>query len=161
MQIIEFPAIWTTIIDIIAWVFFHVAISFFTLKMPDRYFENNSFPYKINNWEQDGRFWKNTFLVPKWKSLVPDGAKLFRKGFQKSKLHRQDDAFIKMFILESRRAELTHWLCIPPAIFFFLWNPPWAGWVMIAYALFANLPIIVLQRYNRARLERVLRRRLT
>jgi len=61
--------------------------------------------------------------------------------------------------IETRRAELTHWLLMVPAPFFFLWNPAWAGWVMIVYALLANCPFIMIQRYNRPRLERVLRKK--
>jgi glycosyl-4,4'-diaponeurosporenoate acyltransferase len=32
---------------------------------------------------------------------------------------------------------------------FFTWNPPWACWVMVGYAIFANAPCIIAQRYNR------------
>jgi hypothetical protein len=45
------------------------------------------------------------------------------------------------------------WLC---GWLFFLWNPPWAGWVMVVYATFANFPRIIAQRYNRIRLRRCL-----
>ncbi|QDI90142.1 glycosyl-4,4'-diaponeurosporenoate acyltransferase [Salicibibacter halophilus] len=157
MQIVELSYLWLIIINILAWVFFHIGISVMTLKMPDRWFKNG-WLYKIRKWEQNGWFWKNYFRVPKWKAVVPDGAKLFKKGFEKTNLRKYDLSYLETFILESRRAELTHWLCIPPAILFFLWNPPWAGWIMVAYALIVNLPIIVLQRYNRARLERVMKR---
>ncbi|UJL46158.1 glycosyl-4,4'-diaponeurosporenoate acyltransferase [Virgibacillus sp. NKC19-16] len=157
MQIIELSNTWTVIIDIIVWGFFHLGISWLTLKMPIRWFEKNSFLYSIQAWEQGGQFWQKHFRVKKWKSVVPDGAKLFKQGFEKRELSKKDRSFLVTFILESRRAELTHWLCIPPAILFFLWNPPWAGWIMIAYAVLVNVPIIILQRYNRARLERVVK----
>ena len=39
---------------------------------------------------------------------------------------------------------------------FFLWNPCWADLVMVAYALAANLPCILAQRYNRSRFQRLL-----
>lgn len=61
-------------------------------------------------------------------------------------------------MIETQRAELTHWFLIPPAFLFFLWNPAWAGWVMVIYALVVNLPFIMIQRYNRPRLERVLKK---
>jgi glycosyl-4,4'-diaponeurosporenoate acyltransferase len=41
---------------------------------------------------------------------------------------------------------------------FLLWNPWWLGLVMIAYAVVANGPCILIQRYNRGRLVRVLAR---
>jgi glycosyl-4,4'-diaponeurosporenoate acyltransferase len=41
------------------------------------------------------------------------------------------------------------WLC---GWIFFIWNPLWAGWVMVVYATLVNFPCIISQRYNRARL---------
>jgi glycosyl-4,4'-diaponeurosporenoate acyltransferase len=46
--------------------------------------------------------------------------------------------------------------CLP---LFFLWNPPWACLVMTTYALAANLPCILAQRYNRIAVNRALRSR--
>jgi glycosyl-4,4'-diaponeurosporenoate acyltransferase len=40
---------------------------------------------------------------------------------------------------------------------FFLWNVWWGGVIMVVYLLFANIPCILLQRYNRARLMRVIK----
>lgn len=37
---------------------------------------------------------------------------------------------------------------------FFLWNPWWADLVIVAYAIAANVPCIVAQRYNRVRFQR-------
>jgi hypothetical protein len=42
--------------------------------------------------------------------------------------------------------------CFP---IFFLWNPPWACAVVEAYGVAANLPFIIVQRYNRAGLLRI------
>jgi glycosyl-4,4'-diaponeurosporenoate acyltransferase len=42
---------------------------------------------------------------------------------------------------------------------FFVWNPPWACWLMTVYALGANLPCILAQRYNRLAFERMARTR--
>jgi hypothetical protein len=36
---------------------------------------------------------------------------------------------------------------------------PWARWMMTAYALVANLPCILVQRYNRFSLRRIMRTR--
>ena len=80
-------------------------------------------------------------------------------GFAKQTIHSLDAFYVGQFLLETRRAELAHWcmfLCLP---LFFLWNPPWACLVMTAYALAANLPCILAQRYNRIVLYRVVRTR--
>ncbi|HET6952094.1 MAG TPA: hypothetical protein VFI47_17060 [Acidimicrobiales bacterium] len=66
---------------------------------------------------------------------------------------------LESFAAETRRAELVHW-AIPLVVpVFALWNPPWLAGVMAAYALVANLPCLIVQRYNRGRLERILARR--
>lgn len=155
MPLIELSPLLLVLINIAAWAFFHVAVSLMTLKLPEHWFNKDSSLYQIRSWEKDGRLWQQYFNVKKWKHLVPDGAKLFNKGFQKRELRSKEVGFLQTFVLESRRAELTHWLSMPPALLFFLWNPAWAGWVMIAYAILLNGPIIILQRYNRARLQRV------
>ncbi|MBK8650664.1 MAG: hypothetical protein IPN23_02960 [Elusimicrobia bacterium] len=55
--------------------------------------------------------------------------------------------------------ELAHWLAMTAAPFF-LWNRPWVGGLMAAYALAGNLPCVIAQRYNRARLARLLGKEL-
>ena len=63
------------------------------------------------------------------------------------------------YLVETRRGELAHWAIMAAAPLFLLWNP-WTIWLlMVAYAVVANLPCIVIQRYNRARLLRILKRR--
>jgi glycosyl-4,4'-diaponeurosporenoate acyltransferase len=39
---------------------------------------------------------------------------------------------------------------------FVVWNPWWVEIAMVVYALAANLPCLLVQRYNRARLARLL-----
>ena len=68
-------------------------------------------------------------------------------------------AYLAQFLLETRRAEWAHWCMLGCLPIFFLWNPPWACLVMTAYALAANLPCILAQRYNRIVLDRVVRTR--
>ncbi len=54
--------------------------------------------------------------------------------------------YLLTFAAETCRAELTHWTTIFMAPFFFLWNKPAVGWIMIIYALCENLPLIIAQR---------------
>jgi glycosyl-4,4'-diaponeurosporenoate acyltransferase len=43
-------------------------------------------------------------------------------------------------------------------VFFLPWNPWWADLVIVTYAIAANLPCILVQRYNRGRLSKLLAR---
>jgi glycosyl-4,4'-diaponeurosporenoate acyltransferase len=128
-------------------------MSYLCLKIPMSFFRRNWWWFETKNWEFRGRIYKNIFKVKKWRAIVPDGGGLFKGGFPKKNLERSDPQYLETFLYETKRAELTHWLTILPAPIFFLWNIWWAGIIMIAYALIANIPCIILQRYNRARLS--------
>ncbi|WP_042224763.1 glycosyl-4,4'-diaponeurosporenoate acyltransferase CrtO family protein [Oceanobacillus manasiensis] len=155
MPIVELPIAWIVILDIIGWAVIHMAISFLTLSMPEHWFERDRLVYKIRPWEKAGLVWQQYFRVKNWKAFIPDGTVIMGAGYNKKQLHGHDTKSLINFITESRRAELTHWLSIPPAVFFFIWNPIWAGFIMILYAFSLNLPIIIAQRYNRGRLEQL------
>ncbi|SFO92279.1 hypothetical protein [Salibacterium halotolerans] len=159
MPLVELPLYWVVILDILAWGVFHMAASAGCYYMPARWFSEPAGLYRIRNWERGGHFWQKYLRVKSWKHLVPDGAAMFQNGFAKKQLQQQDAGYLGVFVLESRRAELTHWFTILPCVLFFLWNPLWAAWLNVFYALTLNIPIIILQRTNRARLERVTARR--
>ncbi len=76
----------------------------------------------------------------------------FRPGFPKKKLRSRDVDYLQIFYLETCRAEYAHWLTMCGVVPFCLWNEWWAALIMLAYALIVNLPCIIAQRYNRARL---------
>ncbi|WP_430786563.1 glycosyl-4,4'-diaponeurosporenoate acyltransferase [Virgibacillus flavescens] len=156
MQLVELPIIWTILIDIFAWGFFHIGISLLTLNMSADRFTSDRLLYKSRNWERDGQVWQRYFHVKKWKNMIPDGTNIIKQGFAKDHLSGSDARYLWNFLVESRRAELTHWLSILPAGLFFLWNPAWAGWLMIGYAILFNGPIIMVQRYNRPRLQKII-----
>jgi glycosyl-4,4'-diaponeurosporenoate acyltransferase len=66
---------------------------------------------------------------------------------------------LRLFVRETRRAELAHWWAMCCGLLFVLWNPPLAAALLIAYGVVANLPFIVIQRYNRFRIHALLERR--
>lgn len=156
MQVISFPLFWTIVIDIGTWLFFHMTISAFCLKLPPTAFRSNTFWSRIYPWEKSGMLWHQLFRVKVWKGRLTDGASLFKRGYQKKSLHGMNREDLETFAMETERAELTHWLSILPAPLFFLWNPPLVGWLMIVYAVAFNLPFIITQRYNRGRIRKML-----
>jgi glycosyl-4,4'-diaponeurosporenoate acyltransferase len=125
--------------------------------LPSSYINIKSWIYKDRKWELNGKIYEDIFKIKRWKGLLPDGAALFKKGFRKKQLVSSQKEYLTIFILETCRAELAHWLVILFSPVFFIWNPLWAGFIMIVYALFANLPCIYAQRYNRFRFQRILK----
>lgn len=159
MQLVKLPVVWTLIIDILAWAVFHIGISLFALKLPAAFFEKTAWLYRTRGWENNGQFWQQRFKVKAYAKYIPDGSHILKAGFYKKKLQQQDMGYLSVFILETKRAELTHGLSIMPAFLFFIWNPVWAGWLMVGYALCFNVPLMILQRYNRPRLEKILKQK--
>jgi glycosyl-4,4'-diaponeurosporenoate acyltransferase len=155
VRIVELPALWIIILDIVAWFVIHVLVSFIASRMPDHLFLKDSLLTRIRNWENEGQIWEDIFRVKRWKNKLPDGAAIFKKGFRKKNLQARKSLYYRQFIIETRRAEFAHWIAIAPSIAFFLWNPFWIGWFMIFYALCINMPCIIAQRYNRPRLLRI------
>jgi glycosyl-4,4'-diaponeurosporenoate acyltransferase len=156
MRLIYLSTFWTVIIDIIAWFVIHLAVVFVAVRIPRSYFKPDNLLFRTRIWEKNGRLYQSVFGIKKWKALAPDGAGWFRdRGFPKKKLKTRNVDYLKTFLIETCRAEWTHWIIILFAPFFFLWNKPFVGFIMILYATLENLPLIMIQRYNRERLRRI------
>ena len=140
--------------NILGWPIVHLTIGFASIRLPSAFFAHDNWVTAPRRWEAGGRVYRNWAGVRKWKSLLPDGAPWIG-GFAKKKLSTRELGYLEYFILETRRAEIAHWCMLACLPVFFLWNPPWARWVMTAYALAANFPCILAQRYNRLTIDRV------
>jgi glycosyl-4,4'-diaponeurosporenoate acyltransferase len=149
---------WAIAVDIAVWLVIHLGVVMVTARMRPDFFNPESWLYRQRTWERGGKIYKSLLKVKKWKRLLPDGAAVFKGGFRKKHLGRADAAYIRRFILETCRAEFTHWVIFLFALIFFLWNDWWIGLIMVAYGLATNMPCIVTQRYNRIRLKRVYKR---
>ena len=156
-MVIHLPTLWMGLIDFAAWIFIHVVVSQSIAHPPVHVFNPQAWLYRQRGWERDGRTYEVLFHPKRWKGLLPDGAALFESGFRKKRLQSADPAYLAQFVRETCRAEVTHWVLFFCAPFFFIWNPWHIGVIMIAYATFVNMPCIITQRYNRIRMNRVLR----
>jgi len=157
-MIFHLPSLWTIALDFIVWLVIHLGVSMSVAKIAPDSFDPESWLYRGRSWERRGKIYKVFLGVRKWKRVLPDGAAVFRSGFRKKHLENQDALYIRRFITETCRAELAHWVIFVFSFVFFIWNDWWVGMIMVAYALIANIPCIIAQRYNRARLRRFDRR---
>lgn len=154
-MLIDLPLHWIILLDIAAWFIFHMVISLGCMKIPDAWYAKTESFYQPFAWEENGELWQRLFRIKAWKRKLPEGSSIIKSSYNKKHLQGTDKQTFEKFIIETKRAELTHWLLIPPAFVFFIWNPLWAGLVMVLYACVVNIPFILIQRYNRPRLERV------
>jgi len=154
-MIFQLSGIWAIAVNTAAWLAIHVGVSVSIAQMRPDSFKPQSWLYRQRVWEKGGRAYKNTLKVKKWKRLLPDGAAVFKRGFRKKRLAGRNAAYLERFILETCRAELTHWVIFACSAIFFTWNEWWIGLIMVGYGSAANMPCIVAQRYNRIRLSRM------
>jgi glycosyl-4,4'-diaponeurosporenoate acyltransferase len=114
--------------------------------------------FRIRRFETNGRVYERWLRIRSWKDRLPEAGNLFRGGISKRRLPHHDQEGLERFAVETRRAELTHWLILAATPWFFLWNPWWLGVAMVGYGIVANVPCLAIQRYNRARLLRMILR---
>jgi glycosyl-4,4'-diaponeurosporenoate acyltransferase len=149
---------WAIPLDFLVWFAIQAGAGYLAARLPDGVFARDNWLYRQRPWEAGGRLYVRLLLVGRWKQLLPDSAVVLGGGFGKAHLREVSPAYLQTFILETRRAELTHWLPFAALPVFLIWSEwPVMGW-MVAYALAANLPCLVVQRYNRCRLQRVCER---
>lgn len=155
-MLIELPIAWIIALNVIAWLVIQLGLAWaLTQVAAERLNARNRFacPQK---WERDGHFYERVFAIKSWKDKLPDAAGWFRGGFPKARLRAASPEFLARFLRETWRGELVHWLALLALPLFSVWNPWWAVLVNAGYAVAANVPCIVVQRYNRARFQRLL-----
>jgi len=157
-MLINMPIGWLIALNVFGWPVIHIVVAAIFTRLPATRFNPHSWLFRPRRWETNSRPYQRIFSVKSWKALLPDGAPWFR-GFSKRNLAGRGDVYLARFVRETCRSESAHWVMLLGAGIFFLWNPLWADVVMVGYAIIANLPCILAQRYNRVRLMRVLARR--
>jgi glycosyl-4,4'-diaponeurosporenoate acyltransferase len=146
---------WAIAVDIAVWLVIHLGVGMATARMRPDSFNPESWLYRQRTWERGGKTYKSLLKVKKWKRLLPDGVAVFKGGFRKGQLEKADTSYVQTYVVETCRAEYTHWLILLFSLIFFLWNDWWIGLIMVAYGFATNVPCIVAQRYNRIRLQRL------
>jgi len=94
--------------------------------------------------------------IRRWKAWIPDAGDALPGGIRKASLARREAQALRRLIAETRRAELVHWALWPAWLGTALWLPPTGVLLNLLFASLFNLPCLLLQRYNRLRLQRLL-----
>ena len=149
----------TVVLDCVAWGALSFAVGYATHRRPAAAFSDDGAVTRLRPFESEGRWYERRLCIGAWKRRIPEAGGFFDGGFSKRSLPSRDAAHLERYVAETRRAEVTHWALVASAPLFVLWNPPALAAVQVGYATAANLPCIAIQRYNRARLLRLLARR--
>ena len=142
-----------------AWVLVGVVSGYLLVRLPAESFAEDSWLTRPRRFEDSGRWYQRRLRIRRWKDRLPEKGDLFRGGFSKRHLVDRSDAHLRRFVAETRRAEYVHWCNLGAGPVFLIWCTPLLGAVMIGFGVVAHLPFIVVQRFNRERLTRILDRR--
>jgi glycosyl-4,4'-diaponeurosporenoate acyltransferase len=156
MPPLKFPAAVIVSLNFILWFLIHFSAGYLGAKLPARLFAQDSGIFRTRSWEKEGFIYQSLFRIKQWKPHLPDWGNAFGQNASKQRVASTDPSYLERFILETRRAEWTHWMQIFPVPVFFLFNDWRVGIFMVLYALSVNLPCMMTQRFNRPRLQRIL-----
>lgn len=154
-MLVELPLFWTVLVNVLAWLVIQLGLAWMMIRIPADRFNPRGPLAQLWNWELSGDSYEKFLGIKLWKDRLPDAAGWFKGGFPKARLRVPSSEFLERFLRETWRGELTHWLALLPLPLFAIWNPCWGIAINAAYAVAANVPCILVQRYNRGRLLRV------
>lgn len=158
LRLVMPPAL-TIAVDVAAWGVFHAATGYAAYRLDAGRLSRDGWLLRPRRFEDDGRWYRRRLRVHRWKDRVPEAGGLFRGGISKRQLPAYDVRGLQLFARETRRAELAHWWAMSCGSAFVLWNPPLAAGLLFGYGVLVNLPFIVIQRYNRFRIQALIARR--
>ncbi|CDR26156.1 Glycosyl-4%2C4-diaponeurosporenoate acyltransferase precursor [Staphylococcus schweitzeri] len=138
------------------WLIVQLNIAKLGTRIPDKYFRQKHIIFKSFNFEKHGKFWHQWFYVKKWKHKILDGYQFNQNIYDQRHLVTINTYEVEKMIIETKRAELIHLLSILPVIMFNK-SSRLVKYTNIFYTIIANVPIIIVQRYNRPRLTQLLR----
>jgi glycosyl-4,4'-diaponeurosporenoate acyltransferase len=157
---VDLPLWLRAVLNVAAWAVWSVLIGWIGHRRPAAAFAVDRWWSRPRAFEAGGRWYERHLRIKSWKDRLPEAGALFAGGRSKRALSAGEGrrAALDRFVVETRRAEWVH-LVIPALVpVFGVWNDPWVLLVMAAYAVVANGPCLVVQRYNRARATSALRR---
>lgn len=121
-------------------------------RLPDSWLERVAARWPRAPFEEGGGWYRKRLVIERWKDRLPEAG-----GFAggRSKRHLIAREQVEVLYVETMRAELVHLVLLVTEWVPALWLPgTWAS-VALIYALGANLPFLAVQRYNRARIDRL------
>jgi len=150
----DFPPLTIVFLNCLGIPVIHLGVAWLCEQIADQHFDR---PLS-NEVRPPGQFYEKYFLIKRWKHRLPDAAPWF-EGFPKKNLESTEPAYLRKFILETRRGEFSHWLQWILISAFIAWNPFPADLVILLYAAASNFPCLLNLRHTRQRLIPILQKR--
>lgn len=154
-MLVKLPFFLIIILNITGWLLVQLGLAWIFVRLPGSWFQTTSIRRNNNN-----KLYEKLFFIRRWKPFLPDGGQWVGGDFQKRHLSGKNAEYLIRFVTETRRGEVCHWCALALTPMFAVWNPSGYFVINLGYAIVANLPCILVQRYNRGRLLVLVRREL-
>lgn len=125
-------------------------------KLPRSMFEPDRFPFRSFEWENEGRIYEK-IGIQQWKTHIPDMSKYIRRTFAKQGNLMRDPQHLRKLVKETCSAEFVHWMLILLSPVFAILMDEFGLLCTIIYIL-GNLLFVIIQRYNRPRILKIIQR---
>ena len=127
------------------------------LLLPRRWFNPDSVLFAERKWENGGKVY-NKLHINKWKSKLPDMSKYIAGMIAKRLQGKENADDIRLLISETCVAEVAHLALMALSLgMIVVWQDIGGVICWVCYAV-GNVPYIIIQRYNRPRLVRMMKR---
>ena len=126
--------------------------------IPKKWLNAFAFPFKEFKFENGGKIYER-LNVKAWQNKVPDMSKIFPKIIPPKKIiEKSNKEMLENMLHENCVAEMIH-LLLPIAALpcLLLWRGIKGRIIYFIYVFLGNLPYVIIQRYNRPRLKRLLK----
>ena len=134
-----------------------VAAHFIGQALPRNWFDPEGISFRMHPWEENGDFYRKIH-IRKWKDKLPDASRVMPDMYRKEISGPPSEESLRRLIEESCVAEFIHKLLILLSLGVV---KIWAGkngWFCWLLCVLGNLPFILIQRFNRPRLQAALSR---
>jgi glycosyl-4,4'-diaponeurosporenoate acyltransferase len=156
LPVLELPDSAIVGLCVSGWIAWSLFIGFMGYRLPLPLLETDTWLTRPCPWGEERRWYDRVLRIKRWKDRLPEAGDFFQGGFRKSSIGCGDCAVMFRFLAETRRAEYVH-----TAIWLFwlvtmLWTPSWGVLINLVVGTVFNLPCVLVQRYNRLRLQHLL-----
>lgn len=123
--------------------------------LPKKWFDPLAFPYRPFQFEKNGALYRR-LGIHKWQNRIPDMSRIFPGLMPRKAIAGKPTAYqLEVMLRETCVAECIHGvLCLCGLLCLWLWRGMGGIIVTVLYIL-GNIPFILVQRYNRPRLQRL------
>lgn len=125
-------------------------------KLPRKWFNPEKFPFRSFAWENEGKIYEK-IGIQWWKTHTPDMSKYIRRAFPKQGNMMRDPVHLRRLVVETCSAEFVHWCLIFLSPVFVVLMDELGVLSMVIYIL-GNMVSLVIQRYNRPRILKIVQR---